>query len=454
VTLAAAMPGAIISATATSAAGSTSEFSNALAVFGIAEIRGTEADDVIRLVRDAANPALLNLFINNPGPAPTTSLDYASAGQLLVSTLGGDDALILDYSQGEVIPSGGINYDGAGNTIGDALQILGLSASDTFNASASDVRHGAFLLSYANIEALRLSSGQFTIDSDLDGLGLAVDTGVNAILTATQHISSLTIGPSAVVRLSAGGAKVLVVNSLSIAQSAGAWTGTLDLSDNDLVIHADANTGAQILARTTSQIGSGRNSGAARWQGTGISSGAASIDATGSTGLGVLLNEKPDGLGGITALYTTFSGQSVGVNDILVKYTYTGDADIDGDIDADDYARIDAGFANHLSEYRDGNFDYVGGINADDFFLIDRAYSSQSTALAANPTSAGGISAIISAAPQSRPSKAGKCSSAPGGCSVDVVPGLMSRYDMPRPRQKAASHLRLLSWLYSPATRQ
>src|SRR5207237_4744922 len=93
---------------------------------------------------------------------------------------------------------------------------------------------------------------------------------------------------------------------------------------------------------------------------------------------------KPDGLGGTTTIYPSFDGQSVGTNDILVKYTYTGDADLDGDVDADDYAQIDAGFASHLSGYRNGDFNYSGAINSDDFFLIDDAFSDQAAPLSLN----------------------------------------------------------------------
>jgi hypothetical protein len=34
--------------------------------------------------------------------------------------------------------------------------------------------------------------------------------------------------------------------------------------------------------------------------------------------------------------FETFSGQAVGENSILIKYTYWGDIGLDGDVDADD----------------------------------------------------------------------------------------------------------------------
>ena len=40
--------------------------------------------------------------------------------------------------------------------------------------------------------------------------------------------------------------------------------------------------------------------------------------------------------------YSTFGGQSVGFNDILIRYTKMGDADLDGSVTAGDYGILDA----------------------------------------------------------------------------------------------------------------
>ena len=68
----------------------------------------------------------------------------------------------------------------------------------------------------------------------------------------------------------------------------------------------------------------------------------------------------------------TFGGQSVSATDVLVMYTYCGDANLDGLINGDDYFRIDNGFLAHLSGFSNGDFNYDGVINADDYFRIDR----------------------------------------------------------------------------------
>ena len=101
-------------------------------------------------------------------------------------------------------------------------------------------------------------------------------------------------------------------------------------------------------------------------------------DSRGITTIAAILNDDGNG----NELFTSFDGQLVDINSILLKFTYTGDSDLDGDIDADDYAHIDAGFAGGLSGYANGDYDFNGTINSDDFFLIDRAFASQGTPLA------------------------------------------------------------------------
>jgi len=82
----------------------------------------------------------------------------------------------------------------------------------------------------------------------------------------------------------------------------------------------------------------------------------------------------------------SFNRETVDANTVLLKYTYYGDRDFDGDVDPDDYAGMDAGFANRGSPnaltfphqpWRDGDINLSNSVNSDDFFLIDSAFSNQ-----------------------------------------------------------------------------
>jgi hypothetical protein len=109
--------------------------------------------------------------------------------------------------------------------------------------------------------------------------------------------------------------------------------------------------------------------------------------ATNSTTLGIELND--DGTPSHGLLLHSFDGQNNLLNtDLLIKYTYFGDADLSGTVTAADYLLIDNGFNNSGVGWHNGDFNYDGFINGDDYALTDNAFNSQGsvsfTALPAN----------------------------------------------------------------------
>jgi hypothetical protein len=72
---------------------------------------------------------------------------------------------------------------------------------------------------------------------------------------------------------------------------------------------------------------------------------------------------------------------------VLVKYTYYGDGNFNGQVDGSDYARIDATFNQEVSTQTDiggwfnGDLDGNGKVDGGDYALIDAAFNSQSTPL-------------------------------------------------------------------------
>ena len=68
-------------------------------------------------------------------------------------------------------------------------------------------------------------------------------------------------------------------------------------------------------------------------------------------------------------------------DDVLVRYTWYGDTDLNGVVNFDDYARIDSGFNTGLAGGPNGDFDYNGSVNFDDYSLIDLAFNTQSGTL-------------------------------------------------------------------------
>jgi hypothetical protein len=82
-----------------------------------------------------------------------------------------------------------------------------------------------------------------------------------------------------------------------------------------------------------------------------------------------------------TALW---SGQSVSGADVLVMYTYSGDGDLSGQLDADDYFIIDSNYSKSGSVFGfgAGDFNYDGLIDGEDYFLLDSSFGHAAASLA------------------------------------------------------------------------
>ena len=169
-----------------------------------------------------------------------------------------------------------------------------------------------------------------------------------------------------------GGDKLLVINKLSITDA-----GRLDLADNAMVIHVTAGDPKETLSEVEGFIWSARGS-AGDWLGAGLTSSSARDYRGGLTGLGAILNDKGGTEGPV---YTEFGGEPVGLNSILVKYTWNGDANLDGVVNADDYFLIDSGYITQKRGWYNGDFNYDGMVNADDYFLIDSGFIGQTGVL-------------------------------------------------------------------------
>jgi hypothetical protein len=195
-------------------------------------------------------------------------------------------------------------------------------------------------------------------------------------------------------------------------------TAFLDMADDDLVLHSTAGEKQALLATLNGLLHSGRAGGL--WNGAGINSVTAANNANHSTGLAAIINDHGDG----TVVKSSMGGETLGINDIVLKYTYNGDANLDGTINADDYAQIDSGFATHASGYFNGDFNYSGGApNSDDYFLIDKAFADQGAPLgsASSPAPAAAAQAPASAAVEPQPAAASPTVVSNSLASTDVT---------------------------------
>ncbi len=244
-------------------------------------------------------------------------------------------------------------------------------------------------LNIVNNAALTIAGGAKVTGAINNGAGpLAGTTTVatGASLTAA-HIRQDTLAASGTVTIAPQvgprntAATVSIVNQLNVAGATDAWTGKLDLTNNDLIIHGGN------LAQVSNQLKAGLNlaSPGGYWNGAGgIVSSTAAADSTHLTTLGVIQNNDGSGnpIYGATTAHGLFDGQNPGVGDVLVKYTYFGDADLSGTVDGTDYAKIDNGFVHNLTGWFNGDFNHDGVIDGSDYSLIDNAFNNQGASLA------------------------------------------------------------------------
>jgi hypothetical protein len=396
---------------------------------GVPVVNGTTAPDTFYVRLDTPGGNKVRVWKNhNPDVDPAdVEMPKASINNLALSGGASTDTFTIDFSNGNPLPAGGLLVDGGMND--DTLIVTGTSAAESFSVNGTTVtvpgggtfRHTG--LNFANFnlgangatdadDSLSVSgnpdfspvlnggggNNTITIDSSTyastadnlagnnDGAGHAtlnvIATGTTTIASSSnQHLKSLALNNTAKLTLPPAAGKLLRTNGLTIAAGAA-----LDVGDGDVILQSSAATKQADWNTLMSLLRSGRAGGL--WTGNGVRSAAAAANALHTTGIGIVLNDNGSG----ATILGTFNGEAVDANTILLKYTYNGDSNLDGDVDADDYAGIDDGFANRANAnnltfprqpWLVGDFNLSNSINSDDYFLIDNAFSNQTTVLAA-----------------------------------------------------------------------
>ncbi|MGE5610758.1 MAG: hypothetical protein ACM359_16020, partial [Bacillota bacterium] len=333
--------------------------------FAVASITQAGA---IRLQRSASDANRMEVYTGN-GATPDYSVAFAALPQIHIVGLSGADQLTLDFSNGNMLPAGGLVFDGAGGS--DSLKIKS-SGDENLLVNNAGITVDATPITFANVEDVGWDVAA--------GSSLTIGGSMAVALDASMSLASLTLMESARLSLANGGDKVLRVGALSIGANA-----TLDLGDNGMVISVKPETANSVLQQVTNWVAAARG-GEGKWLGKGLTSNVAQARAAaleGYTGLGLMLNAENG-----EPIKTTFAGQAVGANDILVKYTWTGDLNLDATVDGDDYFIIDSNFISQLASprYQDGDLNSDGVIDGDDYFLMDSAFIAQGPRLAAEET--------------------------------------------------------------------
>lgn len=347
-------------------------------------VHGTAGSDVFRLVRAGEN---LEIYLNaSVGDAPTWTLPIGVASSLQLNGGDHDDLLMLDLSGGDLMPSGGLSFDGEWGS--NSIQVVGTGGNDALTLSSDSVSTAGGGMQFNSVgeisfdggdgddtltltetlwyewafsatggsNALEITGGVHYFNDDiglmLSDLNVSLWNDAYVSVWANQHLGQVSLNGNARLDLSwFAGDMLLVADSLSIEDSA-----VLDLGNNNLLLRTGMLSGLRAL------IISGRNGGT--WDGAGL----ISSQADASYALGYARGDDalvlPDSI---------FGGEVITSSSLIVRYTMVGDADLDRDVDASDVAKWALNFTGELSgsslatkHWASGDWDYDGDVDASD----------------------------------------------------------------------------------------
>jgi hypothetical protein len=366
----------------------TLRFNNGAASYTV----GASGGGRLTLAADAGNASIVFEDGN-------TRDHFVSAGLTLAANVdinAGGEVLALSGQQNwggrsVNVLSGTVRYAptaASSNTAGASLTISA-PATVELAGTASSTSDGVNHVNVTNNGVFSVATGNQAVGT-LNGAG-STTVADAATLTAT-HVrqSSLTIGAGGKVTTRLGGTTSSLA-SLSLAGTPAAPTATLDLTNSALVVDYPV-AGPSPDATIREQIISGRGgSGLGKtWNGPGITSSQAAADPVNSMSVGYAVN-------GTLPLgpYADFRGIPVDNSSVLMRYTRTGDANLNGVVDNNDVTIVGANFAPGFEKPRWdlGDFDYNGFVDNNDVTLLGVYYNPGATPIPA-PADSAGVAAV------------------------------------------------------------
>lgn len=329
------------------------------------------------------------------GDGSGTGSNFLDVQQFSTTTLaeapGADHVIVLEHAQAGASEQSKL----ATLLIEDESQVLDLDVNANGVGKVLETAHGTEVIDFtvaldgrASIEG-QSTIGTFTIQGKADFLGTSSPSTVNSFDIGAQSVPTstgiveifdeadvtaltnskigtlnfpetpnsgkLTLQPRPTPHTSTN-ARKLIVKSLSMNPSNASL---LDLKDNVMIIDY---TGTSPWETILSLLASAHNGGA--WTGGGLGSSTAAAAASGHNKTGLGYGEATDIR---TSFPTTWDGQTVDNTSLLVKYTFYGDADLDGMVNLADFNRVAADFGNSPRRWTHGDFTYDALVGLADF---------------------------------------------------------------------------------------
>ena len=190
------------------------------------------------------------------------------------------------------------------------------------------------------------------------GTALVVESGLFSTGTLKVSGGNVVITPT-------GSGKTIRTNALNIT------TGAVDLGRSKVIVDYTGGSpmgswNGSAYTGLIGQVQSGFDGGT--WTGPGIRTSQSEPVLT-----GIAIAEASDALNILPTETTMWRGQLVDGTTVLAAYTWGGDANLDGELNGDDYFAIDSNVlqSGSVFGYTKGDFNYDGEINGDDYFVLD-----------------------------------------------------------------------------------
>jgi hypothetical protein len=242
-------------------------------------------------------------------------------------------------------------------------------SNGTYTLSAGSVETGSVQLSpFGGAATFSHSGGSVVLPADLS-VGDPALRGLGGSATydhtgGTVAVQQLNIGSTGRFRHAGGSLRAA---TLTIDAAAG---GQLDLADQEMVI--DYATGQSPQTAVRGHLKSGYNGGA--WNGSGINSSVAAGATAGSRA--VAYGEASEVLGVTGTNTAQWNGQAVDGTSLLVRFTLTGDANLDGRVNFNDLLTLARNYnVVGTGKWTTADFNYDDNINFNDLLLLARNYN-------------------------------------------------------------------------------
>jgi hypothetical protein len=189
---------------------------------------------------------------------------------------------------------------------------------------------------------------------------------------------SASIVPSAAQRVAIFDSAVTLTSNTRIGGLHLNDAAKLDLRTNSLIVDYAA-AGPSPFASLTSQIALARGDSAA-WDGPAGITSSTTATTSGLTTVGIAEAAAIYGLAPTETIIV--AGQTADGTSVVIKYTYAGDANLDGVVDGGDYGAIDNNVQIPGADgYFNGDFNYDGLIDGGDYGIIDNNIQAQGAPL-------------------------------------------------------------------------